>query len=35
MDKYRKRPIVISAERWFKVSYDKEAIPGFALAIGL
>lgn len=25
MDKYRKRPIVISAERWFKVSYDREA----------
>ena len=25
MEKYRKKPIVIEAEQWFKVEYDREA----------
>ena len=25
MDKYRKRPVVIEAEKWFAVTYDREA----------
>jgi len=29
MKKYRKKPIVIEAEQWLKVTYDKEAGHGF------
>lgn len=25
MNKYRKKPVVIKAEQWFKVTYDREA----------
>ena len=29
MKKYRKKPIVIEAEQWLKVTYDREAKHGF------
>lgn len=29
MKKYRKLPVVIEAEQWFKVTYDREATHGF------
>ena len=25
MDKYRKKPVVVEAEQWFEVTYDREA----------
>ena len=39
MKKYRKKPIVIEAEQWFKVEYDKEAttediLPIYHLGVG-
>ncbi len=30
MDKYRKKPVVVEAEQWFKVTYDREARRGNA-----
>ena len=30
MKKYRKKPVVIEAEQWFKVTYDREAGHGIS-----